>query len=146
MTKQLTTTKLWGTGGKNFRPGGTYPLTRVEAGRIEAMRKPFITIFDDGEEVPEAMSDVTESDPRTGSFDDVDTGEGAVVLHIPDNAMGATPPVVEPEPEPAPPVVPPDAPTIPVYVCDDCGRDDFKSKASRTRHINSNHAPVPEDA
>lgn len=134
---QLQTTKLWGTGGRNFRPGGTYPLTRTEAARIAAMAKPFITIFGDDDDV--TVSDVTESDPRIGSFKDVDTGEGATVLHIPDNAMGAPVPVVEPEPEPAPPVVPPAAPETPVFVCDSCGRADFKSKGSLTRHTNSNH-------
>lgn len=130
--------KRWGFAGRNFREGKhEVDLPTAKA----AQRKGFTaTPFDVPDYEPEP-------DPRIGGYVDLPDKDGMGTLHVADSPLGSKPPVIpDPEPEPEP-VVPPKPAEKPEYACEapGCGRSDFKSKASLTRHTNANHPPEDKE-
>lgn len=141
---RLTFTRLWGSAGRNYRAGETYDdVPRSVAVAALAKGVAFPT---DGD--VDAVSVPTESDTpdfidTPDANPDSDGPDIAQTLHEPVAPFGKRPVEAAPEPEAAPVVEPPAPVESPAFVCEDCGRDDFKSKGSLTRHRNVNH-PKPE--
>jgi len=102
--------KRWGWGGHNFRGGRIYHTN--DPALLDAARYArWVTV-----------TDTTISGPLTSGRSTAD-------------------PEPTPEPEPADPTPPPlpEPAEDPAFTCETCGRTDFKSQASLTRHVNSNH-------
>lgn len=144
----VSTTRLFGYAGKTFRPGNPpRAVSPEDAAFILGLHLPYITVTEDFDTAAEATA-VEPPDPRIGEFvdveavndsDDAKKGTAAQVLHIPTNPAGARPKPAIVEVPASEPIAPPTPVEVPKFVCGTCERSDFKSKASLTRHVNSNH-------
>jgi len=127
--------RSWGFAGRMYRPGRHVvddPELIAAAQGVADIRV---------EEAEPLATETTTTATTGGTFEVIAETDTGFVLRATDPL---TPPAQaeEPvaEPEPAVEAAPPEPAQAVEFACETCGRSDFKSKASLTRHVNRTHA------
>jgi hypothetical protein len=117
--------KRWGYGGRSYKPGMVHQVDEATAEAAANSRCARVV-------APRAAPEPAPEPDRAGPLREVPRPGAELAEPAPE-------PAPEPDPAPADPPAPAERPT---FACEDCGRGDFKSRASLTRHARDKH---PED-